>query len=99
VLKSSKGNFTSVALLSLCALAFASAGIVGLNAADRVTVAHGPFLPPDPRDGITVAAHGPFLPPDPWDGVTAVAHGPFLPPDPWDGVTVAAHGPFLPPDP
>ena len=35
----------------------------------RVTVAHGPLLPPDPWEtvaGVRVG-HGPLLPPDPWE--------------------------------
>ena len=33
----------------------------------RVTVAHGPLLPPDPWETRIQLAHGPLLPPDPWE--------------------------------
>jgi hypothetical protein len=35
-----------------------------------VKLATGPFLPPNPWDGVKFAT-GPFLPPNPWDGRSA----------------------------
>jgi len=73
-----------------------SVGHTPLALPDVTLVAHGPTIPPDPWDGVSIA-HGPTIPPDPWDGVR-IAHGPTIPPDPWDGVRIA-HGPTIPPDP
>jgi hypothetical protein len=91
------GTFAAFAVLSMSASVFTWNILHGsgttvsghnLTAPHAVLLAHGPTVPPDPRDGVRIA-HGPTLPPDPWDGVR-IAHGPTLPPDPWDGLSITA---------